>query len=288
MRKWLSEPLLHFVLLGALIFAWYAKLAPDRPDEDEIVVSAGQQRHLLTAFSNTWQRPPTQDEFQKLVDDWIREEIAYREGLRMGLDTDDIIIRRRLRQKLEMLTEDVVSMAQPVEADLQAFMEANQQDYRREARITVQQVYFSVDRRGEAARQDAEQALVLLAAGDAMVDPAQLGDPLPLPRRFVGEPRDALAALFGAVFVDDLQALQPGRWAGPVRSGFGLHLVLIEEWVPGRDLTLDEAREMVRRDWSNRRRIDTIDRLYERLREGYEIRVESLADSRSPGEAATP
>ena len=276
MKKWLSEPLLHFIVLGALVFTWYAQVSPDRPGEDEIVVTAGQQRHLVTAFSRTWQRPPTSEELDHLVDDWIREEIAYREGLRMGLDTDDTIIRRRLRQKLELLAEDIVSLAQPTDADLQAFLEANQAEYQLEPTFTLQHIYFSTDRRGEAARQDAEQALALLAAGDARVDPAQLGDTLPMPRRFVEERRSVLAAQLGSVFAEDLQAVDFGRWDGPIRSGFGLHLVLVEAYTPGRALSLEEAREAVRRDWANRQRIDTIDQLYERLREQYAIRVEPL------------
>ena len=110
---WIKEPLLHFIVLGALVFGLYGFIGPDQPDDDEIVVSRGQQEHLVTAFTRTWQRPPTQSEFTGIVDDWIREEIAYREGQRLGLDANDTIIRRRLRQKLEVLADDIVSMAEP-------------------------------------------------------------------------------------------------------------------------------------------------------------------------------
>jgi hypothetical protein len=111
---WIKEPLLHFIVLGALVFALYGFIGPDQPADDEIVVTRGQQEHLVTAFTRTWQRPPTQAEFTGIVDDWIREEIAYREGLRLGLDANDTIIRRRLRQKLEVLADDIVSMAEPI------------------------------------------------------------------------------------------------------------------------------------------------------------------------------
>lgn len=279
MRRWLSEPLVHFLLLGALVFAWYAWVAADRPGEDEIFVSRGQQEHLVTAFARTWQRPPTQQEFTRLVDDWIREEVAYREGLKMGLDTGDTIIRRRLRQKLEMLAEDVVSLAEPTEEQLQAYLEAHQEDFIREPLYTLRQVYFSFDRRGERAVQDAEQALVLLAARDALIDPETLGDPLPLPEQFTAEREGALAAQFGLGFIEALRGLPPGVWQGPVRSGFGLHLVFIESSTPARPLTLDEAREQVLRDWANQQRVETIDRLYQRLREGYTVTIQSLGES---------
>jgi hypothetical protein len=288
MNRWLKEPLLHFLLLGALIFAVYGRLSPDGLAEGEIRVTRGQQEHLITAFTRTWRRPPTQDEFNHLVDDWVREEIAYRQGQEMGLDTDDTIIRRRLRQKLEMLAEDVVSLAEPTEAELQAYLEDNQDDYRREPRYTIRQVYFSRDRRGEEARRDAEQALVLLNTGDPLVDPAQAGDPLPLPHRLVSERRSALTAQFGTLFTDGLAGLESGAWHGPVESGFGLHLVFIEELTPGRPLTLVEAADEVRRDWANERRIETIDTLYERLRERYTVTVDPLNGSAAGAEASSP
>jgi hypothetical protein len=284
--RWLKEPLLHFLLLGALIFAVYGWISPDGPGENEIRVTRGQQEHLITAFSRTWRRPPTQDEFNHLVDDWIREEIAYRQGQAMGLDTDDTIIRRRLRQKLEMLTEDVASLAEPTEAELQAYLQAHQGDYRREPLYTIRQVYFSRDRRGDEAWRDAEQALVLLNTDDPLLDPEQVGDSLPLPHRLVSVRQNALAAQFGTLFTDGLEGLEPGAWRGPVESGFGLHLVLIEELAPGRPLTLAEAEDEVRRDWANQRRIETIDALYERLREQYTVTVEPMAGS-APGVEAS-
>ena len=277
MKKLLTEPLLHFIALGALIFAAYTWLSPGEEDRGSIVVSLGQQEHLVTAFSRTWQRAPTASEFANLVEDWIKEEIATREGQRMGLDADDTIIRRRLRQKLELLAEDVVAMARPDDAQLQAFLEENQTDYRQEPTWTLHQVYFSLDRRGDQAVQDAEEALVLLDTGGDLVNPDNIGDPLPLPVRMSNEREQAIANQFGQVFVEELQGVETGRWQGPIRSGFGLHLVRVDEYTPGRALTLEEARDAVQRDWFNQQRLATIDTLYERLRETYDIEVEPMA-----------
>lgn len=282
MNRWLKEPLLHFMLLGALIFIAYQWAGDPLPGEDEIVVTRGQQEHLVRTFTKTWQRPPTGQEFQGLVQDWIRQEIAYREGSAMGLDTDDTVIRRRLRQKLELLAEDVVTLAEPSEAELQAFLEANQADYRREPRYTLQQVYFSPDRRGEEAARDAEQALVLLSSGDLSLDPAQLGDPLPLPHRLEGEREGAVARQFGGDFAQALATLEPGAWTGPVRSGYGLHLVRVEAVDPGRPLSLDEARAAVVRDLSHQRSQAAVDELYDRLAERYTITIQPL-DGENPG-----
>ena len=185
MSNWLKEPLLHFLVLGALVFVLYGFIGPDAPSDDEIVVSRGQQEHLVTAFTRTWQRPPTQVEFTNIVDDWINEEIAYREGLSMGLDTDDTIIRRRLRQKLEILAEDIVSLAEPTEEMLQEYLEQNIATYTAEPVYTLRQIYFNADTRGAQAEQDAEQALLLLATDAGLTNPENLGDRLSIPYRYV-------------------------------------------------------------------------------------------------------
>lgn len=278
---WLKEPLLHFLVLGGLIFAGYAWTTPSVPDAGEIVVTQGQQEHLVTAFTRTWQRPPSTAEFTALVDDWIREEIAWREGLRMGLDQDDTIIRRRLRQKLELLAEEVVALAPPDDAALQAYFAAHADDYAQDPRFSLRQVYFSRERRGDAAELDAEQALVLLRSADPTLDPEAIGDPLPLPGRFDNEGLGALATQFGAEFAQAVERLAPGQWQGPVASGFGLHLVLVEQAIPGRPLTLDEARQQVLRDWQNAQRLEALDEMYQRLARQYRVTVEA---SPSPGD----
>jgi hypothetical protein len=284
MIHWLKEPLLHFLLLGALIFGFYIKLNPAGPSENEIIVTRGQQEHLVTVFSRTWNRPPTPQEFQGLVNDWIREEIAYRQGLEMGLDTNDTIIRRRLRQKLELLAEDIISLAPPTQDELEAYRAAHEADYTLEPRYTLRQVYFSPDRRGpEAARDDADQALVMLETGGNLVDPDQMGDPISLPQRVVAERASELDATFGRVFTAALKNIRPGEWAGPIPSGYGIHLVYIEDMQPGRPLTLEEAERDVRRDWEKARQSESIDRLYDRLAEQYDITIERFDDTGETG-----
>ena len=276
MSNWIKEPLLHFLVLGALVFGLYGFIGPDAPSDDEIVVTRGKQEHLVTAFTRTWQRPPTQVEFTNIVDDWIREEIAYREGLRMGLDTDDTIIRRRLRQKLEVLAEDIVSMAEPSEELLRQYLDENRTTYTRQSEYTLRQVYFNVDERGAAAEQDAAQALLLLETDAGLTNPEDLGDRISLPHRFVNKREYELAGSLGGDFVDALKDLEPGKWQGPILSGYGLHLVFIEAFTPGTPLTFEEAEREVRRDWANEQRVRAIDTLYEELRKQYEITVDPM------------
>ena len=276
MSKWLKEPLVHFLLLGGLIFFVYGQFVDKGAAPGEIFISAGQQENLINTFSRTWQRPPTPEEYKSLLDDYVRQEIAYREGQNMGLDQDDIIIRRRLRQKLELLAEDIASLAAPTDEDLQTYLDEHSEDYRIDPRFNLSQIYFSSDRRGEAAEQDARDLKKKLNSENLDVSLEQLGDPIPLPGELNDLALRELTRMFGTLFTDQLGDIEIGRWSGPIASGFGLHLIYIEDRQDGRPAMLDEVRDAVQRDWFSKRRRDSIDGLYERLAEDYSIEVESL------------
>jgi hypothetical protein len=273
--KFLREPLLHFFLLGVGIFAAYAWLNQGGGDED-IVVTRGQQNTLITTFERTWQRPPTPDEFSGLVRDFIREEIAYREAGQMELDRDDIVIRRRLRQKLELLAEDLATLAPPTEAELEAWFTENSERYRVDPRYSFEQVYFSTDRRGTAAREQAIALLAELNAGTTSIDVDAASDAITLPKRMRDAGRYEIAATFGAGFVDALAELPDGVWTGPVESGFGFHLVRIESRVASRIPDRTEVEREVLNDLQSDRRSRALDTLYETLAEKYTLSVEPL------------
>jgi len=283
MARWYKEPLIHFLLLGALIFVIYQQLAGKGSAPDEIFISRGQQENLLNTFSRTWQRPPTPEEYAGLVEDYVRQEIAYRESQAMGLDQGDIVIRRRLRQKLELLAEDVASLAAPTDAELQTYLDEHAEDFMVEPRLTLSYVYFSRDRRGASAEQDALQLLQRISTAGPEGQFEQFGDPLPLPSRLDDMRQSEIARMFGSVFADGLQGIETGRWAGPVESGFGLHLVFIERREAGRTPELPEVREAVQREWLSQRRRQAVDALYERLAENYRVEIESLVDVPASG-----
>jgi len=274
--RWLREPLLHFFLVGGAIF-WITGLFADpaggRPDR--IVLTPGDLEQLGEGFARTWQRLPSAQELAGLVDERVREEVLYREALAMGLDRDDTIVRRRLRQKLEFLSEDL-AVAEPTEADLSAWLAAHPESFRVEPRLAFRQVTLSRDRRGEHLAADARRALEALRAGDGSVDPAALGDPLPLPAEVDSLSAGEVARLFGEGFAARLLELEPGHWEGPVESAYGLHLVFVRERVPGRIPALDEVRDAVAREWLAQRRSDARDDYYRGLRARYEVEVPEL------------
>ena len=258
--KLFREPLLHFLILGAGLFLLFGAVA-DRTGErvDQIVVSSGQIDHLVEVWTKTWQRPPTSGELQGLIKDYIKEEILYREARAMGLDKDDTIIRRRLRQKMECLAEDVAAAAEPTDEQLRAFLEENRDKFRVERGVTFSHVYLNRERRGTALAGDAERLLIELGKSDGRVDPSKLGDPFLMPREYRSVPESEVAKLFGRAFASRLLELEPGRWAGPVESGYGVHLVLVRERTERRLPQLAEVRETVRREWFAGRRREAND-----------------------------
>jgi hypothetical protein len=273
MKRWLREPLVHFLALGALLFAVSQWRAGAGAAANRIVITPGQIDSMAATFARTWQRPPSEAEIKGLVDDYVRNELAAREAAAMGLDRDDSVIRRRLRQKLEFLIEDTLDAAPVTEADLQAFLEKAKDRFRTEPEVAFRQVYLSPDRRGEAVEGDARALLAKLAAAGNKV-PSNAGDPLMLPREVERSTRTSVARQFGEDFADEVLKLEPGRWAGPVRSGYGLHLVFVDSRSEGRVPALDEVRPLVERELLAARRQQGIDAMYAKMLSRYKVVVE--------------
>jgi hypothetical protein len=277
MRSLLREPLLHFLVIGAALFGLYGLVGKKEAEAPtKIVVSAERVANLVDRFARTWRRPPTQEELDGLVEDDIRDEVFYREGRAAGLDRDDVVIRRRVRQKMEFLTEDMAASA-PSEEQLAAYLAFHAERFRTEDRLTFRHVFLSATRRGEALEGDAREIAATLVGATAPVDTAAAGDPFLLGETFRQTPHSDVARTFGEGFAKQLAAVGVGRWQGPMRSNFGAHFVLVDERTKGSLPPLDAVREEVRRAWLNARRIEAEEKLYRTLRERYRIVVEKPA-----------
>jgi PPIC-type PPIASE domain len=271
----LREPLLQFIVLGAAVFGLFHLVDKEKAEAPaRIVISSARIANLADGFARTWRRPPGKEELQGLVDDYIRDEVFYREGRAAGLDRDDVIIRRRVRQKMEFLAEDI-SAPEPSEEQLAAYLRANPERFRTEDRLTFQQVFLSAARRGRAIDDDSKQVANALDRAEAAVDKTALGDPFLLGEEFQAVSQSEVASLFGESFAKQISAMEQGRWQGPISSSFGQHFVYIGERISGILPPLDAVREAVRREWSNARRLEAEQKLYDSLRERYEIVVET-------------
>jgi len=275
LRKLIREPLVQFLILGGLLFVYFEwKGGGAGPGSTRISITPGLVAHLATGFARVWQRPPTDDELKGLIDEYVKEEIATREATAMGLDRDDTIIRRRLRQKMEFLVEDALDAAPLGEVEMQAWLEKHPSAFRTESQVALRQVYVNAKRPGASAQAEAQRLLARLrAAGpDAKID--ALGDASMLPRELRLGPLSEVVRAFGTEFAARIDAIEPGQWTGPVESPYGLHLVLVvERRAPARP-ALADIRPLVERELLAERRKAQLQALYERLLKKYVVTIE--------------
>ena len=274
MKKLVKEPLVHFLALGAGLFG-IGVLRGDsaEPSANRITITPGVTERLMEGFRRTWQRPPTEDEFSGLVEDYLKEEVLYREALAMGLDRDDQIIRRRMRQKLEFLTADLVESFEPSEEELQAHLDANPDLYRQEATVSFAQVYIRVQRNAEHDRARALSILEELKA-NPNADPEQMGDPFMYPATHRDMRERDLLGVFGEEFAAQVVELQAGEWSGPIASAFGLHVARLDSLDLGRPSELVEVRNAVYRDLVSKRTREAEQRYFDGLLSQYTVTME--------------
>jgi hypothetical protein len=271
----LKEPLFQFVVLGAALFGIFHLVDRNKTEAPaRIIISSARIANLADGFARTWRRPPSQQELQGLVDDYIRDEVFYREGRAAGLDRDDVVIRRRVRQKMEFLAEDM-SVPEPSEEQLAAYLESNPDRFRAEDHLTFHQIFLSAARRASTIDSDSKQVADVLARSDAGVKATALGDPFLLGEEFHAVSQNDVARMFGESFAKRISVLEQGRWQGPISSAFGQHFVFISQRIPGSLPMLDAVRQAVRREWANARRVEAEQKLYGSLRARYEIVVEA-------------
>lgn len=286
MKKVFKEPLVVFLLLGGAIFVLFQQVSNDyQPDNAEIVVTEGHVQSLLLNYKKVWQRSPNEKELAALIQSYIREEIFYREALALGLDKDDSIVRRRLQQKMEFISEDLASLDKPEEQELQVFLDAHKENYRQPSRFTFRQIYLNTSKRGESAQSDAVALLAKLKVQDS--NAKSLGDPLMVKHQFNLETEREIERVLGSQFLQSLNDIPTGSWQGPIRSGFGLHLVRVDERIEGRTAKLNEVRDQVVRDWSSKKRKQTNEVFYENLRKRYTVKIEKYSQNNSASESTT-
>jgi peptidyl-prolyl cis-trans isomerase C len=264
------EPLVHFVVLGAALFALHAAVAP--PPGGRIEVAAAFVEALRAEQRDRTGRTPDEGETRGLVERFVGEELLYREALALGLDRGDVIVRRRLVQKMELLAR--ASVHEPSDAELAAHLAAHPERFRAAEAVSFRHVFVSRDRHGDAAAAKAGELLAALRGG---ADPATLGDPFILGASFARRTRADLEASFGASFAEAALAAPLSAWSGPIASSYGLHLVQVSARDGGGAPDLAAVRARVREDLLNERREGAVRAEIERLKGRYSVHVEGAA-----------
>ena len=276
--KMLREPLLHFLAIGAVIYLAYGVFAEPLPEADDktIVVTAGEIEWMQTSWQKRWNRPPTDEELDGLIQQYIRETVLYREALTMGLNQHDQVIRRRLAQKLEFLAKDLVALTPPTEQELEAYFAEHKDRYQEPALYTSTQLFLDPDKRADATQVDASAIQAkLVALGDAIDDSGALGDSFMLQTYYPEKDPTEIQKQFGSGFVESLVALEPGQWHGPVLSGYGVHLVYVSHISEPPAPEFAAVRERVTQDWVADRGEALSEQFYANLRDQYSVVIEA-------------
>ena len=285
-RRFLREPLVHFLLIGAALFVVFRWTGGSSAEPARrIVIRAAEVERQAATFSRVWMRPPTADELRGLIEKTIREEVYSREAVAMGLDRDDSVIRRRLQQKLEFLSEDVAAARKPTESELEAYLRSHSEKFRTDAKLSFRQVYFSRERGAAEVERRATAMLSRLRAEGAAAPIEDTGDRISLPSDVEEAVERDVARDFDPDFVAKLRALPVGSWEGPIESGYGIHLVLVRSRREGVIPKLDSVRDAVLREWQAARRVEVNEEIYRSMRARYTVSIELPAWAR---QAAPP
>jgi hypothetical protein len=266
-RQWLREPLLHFLIGGLAVFLfslWRGE--PVDPASRTIVITEAQVARLAASWEQSWRRQPTQQEIDALIRDFIKDEIYYREALRLGLDGEDVVIRRRLRSKMEFLARAQVESAKPEDAVLQAWLDRYPARFASDADFSLDQIYL-----GPPESADAPAMLKAVSRG---ADWTKQGQSISLPRSLDKASQTDIERQFGTPFAKALPALAQGVWVGPVASGFGLHLVRVRAAEASGKPRLADVRQAVENDWHAATMQEREAKAYQALLEGYDIEIQ--------------
>jgi len=275
MKRLLREPLIHFLLLGAVLFGLYSLTPAGRTapaSSKQIQLTLDELAQLALLFQAQWRREPTPEELTRLIENKVQNEVLYREALAMGLDKDDEIVKRRMAQKMQFLAEDVAAAREPATDELNRYYEQNSTQFAQPNRVSFRHLYFSPDRRGDRARDDAAKALAKLAGQpqDAKLA-ASLADSFMFQNYYRDRAPEFLGKEFGPQFALAVAKLAPGSWQGPIESGFGWHLVFVDTVIPGRVPAFEEVEPDVKTEWLAEQKTLAWQKTYKEMRAKYTV-----------------
>jgi Parvulin-like peptidyl-prolyl isomerase len=291
MKRLLREPLIHFLLIGAALFAADHYLQPASgaaPSSKQIQLSLDELAQLAALFQSQWRRDPTPDEFGRMVEQKVQSEVLYREAMAIGLDKNDEIVKRRMAQKMQFLAEDVAAAREPTTDELKSWFEKNSAKFALPPRLSFRHLYFSPDRRGTQARDNAAKALAQLTGQPEDTKAAEgIADPFMFQEYYRDRAPDYLGKEFGPQFAKVVEKLAPGSWQGPIESGFGWHLVFVDTVIPGRVPDFEEIEGDVKTAWLAEQKAVAWDKAYKEMRAKYTVLVPAArADANTASRSA--
>jgi len=271
-KKLLHEPLVHFLVLGALIFFFYTLINRENSDENIVVISKATQKQLAYRWEKKYMRSPTKDEMKKMIEREVYTEVMYREALKIGLEKNDFIVRRRLAQKMEFVSNDLSSLVEPSDTDLKEYLKRHDNQFRTASKVTFKQVYIDADRDPDDLQKILRDIKIAL---DNNVSIASLGDSFMLPKESVGLREDDIIRIFGKAFAKNISTLKEGIWSEPLKSGYGLHFVYVLKREKGHLPSFELLKSSIKNGWMTEQKEKNSRELYETLKKAYSIKIAS-------------
>jgi peptidyl-prolyl cis-trans isomerase C len=280
MKRILKEPLVYFFVLGFVVFGLHSFLNSEKQVRDEdpfaVNVTSADIGWIRSSWEARMKRQPTQQELQGLINRYIRDEILHREALAMDLDDRDLVIQRRLVQKLTFVFEDLAETIEPTDDELKNYLRENQEKYRIPKMMSFTQVYFNLGKRKDAMEEAKAVLARLKSAQIAPEEAVSLGDTIMIDSAFRERSLDEVARILGTEFADELFSIDKKGWQGPIESTFGLHLVYISDHIASQMLEFENIRKNVKNDFMYGRKNEVIDNAYNAIKSKYTILVEGL------------
>ncbi len=268
----LREPLLHFLIIGAGLFFLFNQISdPEIETDHRITITQSDLDRLAATWLKSMGRPPSAQEREQQLKHYIREQVLYREAMTMGLDQDDVIVRRRLAKKMEYLFNDLSFIAEPTETELSSFLAEYASKFTLPATITFSQIYLDPGKHKQDTNKDAEQLLKQLKETTAAINTIDMGDRSLLPYQFTAARENEIAGMFGTAFAAQVFSLPASSWQGPITSEYGLHLIHISSRIEARLPPLAEIRESVTREWHTTKQQEANEIFYQSLYQRYKI-----------------
>ena len=272
MSQWLKEPLFHFLVIGAGLFLLYGVTANEPENEEtRIEVNTVRADRMVTLWEKRWNRPPTQEEFNGLTEQYINEEVLYREALAMGLDSDDPVVRRRMAQKVKFISNDIITIDTPSDKVLQSYLDTHASKYQLAGKVTFKHIYFNPAKHDAAMEEEAKALLVKLSEDNNVIDMQSVGDGFLHGAAFTEMKVFEINRLFGKEFAKKLFEQPMDKWVGPLSSGYGLHLVYIDAKMESKTASLEIAKQSVLEDWTTDERKKVNDAFVSNLRKQYDV-----------------
>ena len=270
MKKIVREPLFHFLLIGAFLFLLFHLINNSQQNsKEEIIIDTNELKGLTAKWEMQWKREPTQEELSNLILQNVRQEVFYQEALKMNLDHNDEIIKRRLSQKMEFLSNDLANLTQPNDAELETYFQEHSEKYMLPYSYSLYQLVFTYDNHKNPV--EALKTVMEVSNELSIQDLQNKGDQLPFPYHFKTTNSDALASQLGTVFSDNLENLELNKWVGPVSSGFGEHMVYITQRIAPRLPDLSSVKTLVLRDYQYEKQKEVNDAIFKTLKKNYRV-----------------